>query len=56
MKLPELHNVRVNSLSTAGLTGNVLLVAVLWGQISPWWLILSVLLILSGMGIETQSK
>ncbi len=56
MRLPELYNVRVNSLSTAGLTGNVLLVAVLWGQLSPWWLILSVLLILSGMGIETQSK
>jgi hypothetical protein len=56
MKLPELHNVRVNSLSTAGLTGNVLLVAVLWGQISPWWLILAVLLILSGVGTETQAK
>jgi hypothetical protein len=60
MKLPDFNKVDVNttlrSLSTVGITGNVLLVAVLWGQISPWWLILAVLLIISGIGVETQNK
>jgi hypothetical protein len=60
MRLPDLNRVdvtaRLQGLSTAGVTGNVLLVAVLWGQISPWWLILAVLLILSGLGFETRSK
>ena len=39
-------------LTTAGLTGNVLLVAAIWGQISYWWLLLSVFLILSAVGFE----
>lgn len=60
MKLPDLNRVdvtaRLRGLSTAGITGNVLLVAVIWGQLSPWWLILAVLLILSGVGFENQQK
>lgn len=60
MKLPDLNRVdvtaRLHGLSTAGVTGNVLLVAVIWGQLSPWWLILSVLLILSGVGFENRLK
>ena len=39
-------------LTTLGLTGNVLLVAIIWGQISAWWLILAVLLLLSAVGFE----
>lgn len=58
MKLPELHKVDVTAkmvgLSTAGITGNILLVAVIWGQISVWWLILAIFLILSGAGIESR--
>lgn len=58
MKLPDLNRVdvtaRLHGLSTAGITGNILLVAVIWGQISAWWLILAVLLILSGTGIESR--
>lgn len=58
MRLPDLHKVdvtaRMRGITTVGITGNILLVAVLWGQISPWWLILAILLILSGAGLESQ--
>ena len=41
-----------SGLNTIGLTGVVLMTAVIWGQISPWWLLLAVPLILSGVGLE----
>lgn len=56
MKLPEFNNVTVRSISTIGVTGNIILAAVLWAQISPYWLFLAVPLILSGLGNETQKK
>lgn len=39
-------------LTTPGLAGNVLLVAAIWGQISMWWLILAIFLLLSATGFE----
>ncbi len=60
MKFPDLHKVdvtaRMQGITTIGITGNILLVAVLWGQLSPWWLILAILLILSGAGIESRNQ
>lgn len=56
MKLPEFNNVTVRGLSTVGITGNIILAAVLWDQISAWWLILAVFLLLSGTGIESRKQ
>jgi len=54
MKLPtQKTNV---GLSTIGLTGIILLIAVIWGQISPWWMILSVLFIISAIGNELEKN
>ena len=41
-------------IGTAGATGIIILAAVLWSQISPWWLLISVPLILSGIGSESH--
>jgi uncharacterized membrane protein YoaK (UPF0700 family) len=51
MKLPNLQN-RVG-LTTAGLTGNVVLAGVIFGGLNPWWLIVSIIMILSGIGSES---
>jgi hypothetical protein len=56
MKIPEFNNVTVRSISTIGVTGNILLAAILWGQISPYWLFLAVPLILSGLGTESRKN
>lgn len=54
MKMPEFNNVTVNGgLTTVGLLGVSLTVLVALGEINPWWLVLSVLCILTGMGIES---
>lgn len=60
MKLPE-YMTRESSHSTPGvntmsLTGLSLLWAVMLNYISPWWLILSVLTILSGYGSEISKR
>lgn len=49
MKISTVEKIGLTSL---GLTGNILLAAVIWGQLSAWWLILSILLILSAAGVE----
>jgi hypothetical protein len=49
MKISTTEKIGLTSL---GLAGNILLAAVIWAQISPWWLILSVFLILSAVGVE----
>ena len=54
MKLPEFNNVTVTGgLTTVGLLGVSLTVLVALEQINPWWLVLSVLCILVGMGMES---
>ncbi len=42
-----------SSLGTMGLTGIVVTAGVIWGQLSPWWLTLGVLLIVAGIGSES---
>ena len=39
-------------LTTLGVTGNVILAGVIFGAISPWWLISSILCIVSALGHE----
>ena len=51
MKFPIPNRV---GLSTAGLTGNMILAGVIFSDLSAWWLIASVLLILSSIGTETR--
>jgi hypothetical protein len=51
MKLPNIQN-RVG-LTTAGLTGNVILAGVIFGSLNPWWLIVSIVMIMAGMGYES---
>jgi hypothetical protein len=53
MRLPENRT----GLTTVGLAGCVVLAGVVFGAISPWWIIASVFLILTGVGIESgQTK
>lgn len=54
MRLPEVHN-RVG-LSTAGLTGNMVLAGVMFAGLNPWWLIVSIFMIISAIGIENGNK
>ena len=42
-----------SSVGTMGLTGIVVTAGVIWGQLSPWWLTLGVLLIVAGIGSES---
>jgi hypothetical protein len=49
MRLPENRT----GLTTVGLAGCVVLAGVVFGAISPWWIIASVFLILTGIGIES---
>jgi hypothetical protein len=39
-----------------GATGITVLTGVIWSQISPWWLFLSVPLILSGIGLDNSDN
>lgn len=39
-------------IGTMGLTGVVIVVGVIWGQLNPWWLILGCFLVASGIGSE----
>jgi hypothetical protein len=57
MKLPEFNNVTVTGgLTTIGLLGISLTVLVALEQISAWWLILSILCILAGVGMESNKN
>jgi hypothetical protein len=57
MKLPEFNNITVSGgLTTIGLLGVSLTVLVALDKISEWWLILSVLCILMGVGMESGKR
>jgi hypothetical protein len=45
-----------SGLTTAGAAGIAVLCAVMWGQISAWWLIAAVVLILSAIGHEQRKN
>jgi hypothetical protein len=44
------------SISTTGAVGSILLVSVIWDQLSAWWLILSIFLIIVAIGNESGKK
>ena len=44
-----------SSLGTMGLTGIVVTAGVIWGQLSPWWLTLGVLLIVACIDSDSGS-
>ena len=50
MKLPEVKH--ATGVTTAGLTGVTILAGVIFAGLSPWWIILSSLFILSAVGLE----
>lgn len=52
MKLPSAYS----GLGTVGLTGVTIIAGVIWGQIDPWWLVLGVLLVLTGIGQEAPKS
>ena len=57
MKLPEFNNVTVTGgLTTIGLLGISLTVLVALEKISVWWLALSILCILAGIGMESNKS
>jgi hypothetical protein len=60
MKLPEYFSKesshKVDALNTLSLTGLSLLWGVMLELISPWWLTLSILFILSGYGSEIEKR
>lgn len=57
MKLPEFNNVTVTGgLTTIGLLGISLMVLVALEQISAWWLVLSILCIMAGVGMESNKN
>lgn len=49
MRIPTENRI---GLSSTGVTGNLIIAGVIFGFISPWWLILGGLLVLSAVGIE----
>lgn len=52
MKLPATPS--TSGIGTTGAAGCVILAGVIWAQISPWWLIAGVMLIISGIGQENK--
>ena len=51
MKFPEKNN--RTGLSTLGLAGCIILAGVVFNALNPWWLVASILLILTGVGLES---
>ena len=49
MRLPENRT----GLSTTGLAGITVMAGVIWQMLNPWWLVLAIILMLSGIGIES---
>lgn len=43
-------------LTTVGLTGNIIIAGVIFTELSAWWLILGVVLVMSATGIEVGQK
>jgi hypothetical protein len=56
MKLPETNRGVTIGLNTLSVMGLILLTAVCWSQISPWWLTLSIPSMFAGFGLEVHLK
>lgn len=56
MKLPELQTPKTAGIGTTGAAGCIILAGVIWAQLDPWWLVASILLILSGIGQENARR
>jgi|TARA_R110002153_G_scaffold209467_4_gene362014 hypothetical protein len=52
MKLPTNRT----GINTIGVAGNLLLAGVIFNSIPEWWLLLSVMLILLGVGLEQKAE
>jgi hypothetical protein len=50
MKLPEVKD--ATGVTTIGLTGITILAGVIFADLSSWWLILSFIFIMMGVGLE----
>ena len=50
MRLPD----NKTGISTTGVIGSLLLAGVIWGQLSGWWLILSIFFIIVAIGNESR--
>tara|TARA_B100000900_G_scaffold407409_1_gene420069 strand:+ start:693 stop:881 length:189 start_codon:yes stop_codon:yes gene_type:complete len=50
MKLPEVKH--ATGVSTIGLTGVTILAGIIFADLSVWWIIVSVLCIMSAIGLE----
>jgi hypothetical protein len=50
MKLPEVKD--ATGVTTIGLTGITILAGVIFADLNSWWLILSFIFIMSGVGLE----
>lgn len=53
MKLPTANRTGLNSI---GLLGNIIVAGVIFGSLSPWWLIAGLLLVVSGFGNEIKGE
>lgn len=53
MQIPKFQS---SGIGTTGATGLMLLAGVIFSSLSPWWLILAVPLILSGIGQENRAN
>ena len=51
MKFPKKYN--RTGLSTLGLAGCIILAGVVFNALNPWWLVASIFLILTGVGLES---
>ncbi len=50
MKLPEVKH--ATGVSTIGLTGVTILAGIIFADLNTWWIIISLLCILSAIGLE----
>ena len=56
MKFPEIQPPKTAGIGTTGAVGCIILAGVIWGQLDPWWLVLSVFAIFSGIGQENAKR
>jgi len=57
MKLPDyMIPGKSPGMGTTGTVGCIILAGVIWGQLSPWWLMLSTFFILSAIGTENGRR
>ena len=52
--LPE--NKNRTGITTVGATGLLILSGVIFADMSPWWLVLSIMLIISAIGLESAER